>query len=191
MSKITFRADDTLVDRLEALGGSKSEIMREALRNYLDERDARDEPTVRDPADHQVHPGTPRQLDDRSLDELIEGRVDAFLDRRLERRPERPASPDRDVNVNVTLEQGQTGVNDDESPQNDRKRRTRRVTDGQSRLCRQCGELVKDTHVFCPNCGEKASHRAFCECGDEIRSDWAYCPRCGRRTPSADVLDRS
>jgi uncharacterized Zn finger protein len=45
-------------------------------------------------------------------------------------------------------------------------------------------------HVYCPNCGEKASHRVFCDCGDELRSDWAFCPGCGRRTPAADVLER-
>ncbi|TKX76890.1 ribbon-helix-helix protein, CopG family, partial [Halorubrum sp. SD626R] len=32
MSKITFRADDDLVERLEACDASKSEVMREALR---------------------------------------------------------------------------------------------------------------------------------------------------------------
>ena len=36
MSKITFRADDELVERLESLELSKSEAMREALRAYLD-----------------------------------------------------------------------------------------------------------------------------------------------------------
>jgi len=36
MSKITFRADDELVDRLEACDASKSEVMREALRAHLD-----------------------------------------------------------------------------------------------------------------------------------------------------------
>ena len=31
MSKITFRADDELIDELESLDASKSEAMREAL----------------------------------------------------------------------------------------------------------------------------------------------------------------
>jgi len=35
MSKITFRADDDLIDQLEAFDASKSEVMREALREYL------------------------------------------------------------------------------------------------------------------------------------------------------------
>ncbi|WP_267645075.1 double zinc ribbon domain-containing protein [Halolamina litorea] len=36
MSKITFRADDALVERLDGLDASKSEVMREALREFLD-----------------------------------------------------------------------------------------------------------------------------------------------------------
>jgi predicted amidophosphoribosyltransferase len=56
--------------------------------------------------------------------------------------------------------------------------------------CSQCGEELSSGHVYCPNCGEKGSHRVFCDCGDELRSDWAFCPSCGRRTPAADVLDR-
>jgi predicted transcriptional regulator/RNA polymerase subunit RPABC4/transcription elongation factor Spt4 len=36
VSKITFRADDTLVERLDSLDASKSEVMREALREFLD-----------------------------------------------------------------------------------------------------------------------------------------------------------
>ena len=57
--------------------------------------------------------------------------------------------------------------------------------------CSQCGETLSQSHVYCPNCGEKASHRVFCECGDELRSDWGFCPSCGRRTPAADVLDQT
>jgi RNA polymerase subunit RPABC4/transcription elongation factor Spt4/predicted transcriptional regulator len=36
VSKITFRADDALVEQLDALDASKSEVMREALREFLD-----------------------------------------------------------------------------------------------------------------------------------------------------------
>ncbi|MUV61904.1 ribbon-helix-helix protein, CopG family, partial [Halobacterium sp. CBA1126] len=36
MSKITFRADDDLVDAVDDLDESKSEVMRAALRAYLD-----------------------------------------------------------------------------------------------------------------------------------------------------------
>lgn len=181
MSKITFRADDELVNRLEALDGSKSEIMREALRSYLDacQEDGRREGTAARQA-----------VDERSLDELIAGRVDAFIEQRLHDR-ETPASPGRDVNVNVTVERGDADVNADESGRTERNRESANLSAGQSRLCPQCGETVAENYIYCPNCGEKAANRAFCECGDEIRPDWAYCPSCGRRTPSADVLDRS
>ena len=37
MSKITFRADDDLIQQLEEYDASKSEVLREALRAYLDE----------------------------------------------------------------------------------------------------------------------------------------------------------
>jgi hypothetical protein len=36
MSKLTFRADDDLVSRLEAFDTSKSEVLREALREYIE-----------------------------------------------------------------------------------------------------------------------------------------------------------
>jgi hypothetical protein len=68
-----------------------------------------------------------------------------------------------------------------------------RVEDGDAerKRCSGCGETLDGSPVYCPNCGEKANHRVFCECGDELRSDWAFCPGCGRRTPAADVLERS
>ena len=185
MSKITFRADDDLINRLEALDGSKSEIMREALRSYLDARQesARNEAAAR------------RTVDEPSLDELVADRVDAVIERRLhDRGPDRGPSrtdPGRDVNVNVNVERGDADVNSERNSQPRRNRTSADLSGSQSRLCPQCGEAVAGTHIYCPNCGEKASNRAFCECGDEIRPDWAYCPSCSRRTPSADVLDRS
>jgi hypothetical protein len=36
VSKVTFRADEDLIRRVERLDASKSEVMREALRAYLD-----------------------------------------------------------------------------------------------------------------------------------------------------------
>jgi RNA polymerase subunit RPABC4/transcription elongation factor Spt4/Arc/MetJ-type ribon-helix-helix transcriptional regulator len=185
MSKITFRADDELVDRLEALDGSKSEIMRQALRSYLDARQesARNESAAR------------RTVDEPSLDELVAERVDAVIEQRFHdhgpAHSEPSREPGRDVNVNVTVDRGDADVNAEENHQNPRNRTSADLSERQSRLCPQCGEAVAGDYVYCPNCGEKASNRAFCECGDEIRPDWAYCPSCGRQTPSADVLDRS
>ena len=170
MSKITFRADDDLVRRLEALDASKSEVMREALRAYLDGADSGEAASDTAAVD--------------SIDRQIERRVDAYLDRR--RTP--------DVNVNVSLDdlRAQSDTVEPASDSTDAGRKTP-VDEDESprgRRCDQCGEEMASDHVYCPNCGEKANHRVFCECGDEVRSDWAFCPGCGRRTTAADVLDR-
>ena len=189
MSKITFRADDDLVERLEACDASKSEVMREALRAHLD--------TVDDgPSDGSVDAALADRVDD-----LIAERLDAALDERLgTARPEpanayTPSGPG-EINVNVTLDAPNAEESDarvtretmpDDEPDS-RKTRTDRPMQTTENVCGGCGENVPEDHVYCPNCGEKQSHRAFCECGDEVRTDWAFCPGCGRRTPAADVL---
>jgi Arc/MetJ-type ribon-helix-helix transcriptional regulator len=161
MSKITFRADDDLVRRIEALDESKSEVMREALRTYLE-----------DAADGDA------EADAGSLDALIAERIDRRIDERLADAPS--------VDVNLTI--------DDDRASYERRPTSNRESEPSDastddHACKQCGEAVDEDHVYCPNCGEKAVNRLFCECGDEIRSDWAFCPGCGRRTPAADVLD--
>ena len=174
MSKITFRADDELIDELESLDASKSEAMREALRTYLGSaRDARDT---------------------ESLDDLVGQRVDAIVEERLDG-AFTPSSP-QDINVNIALEGASDAfVDADGADGSERKTETAETepdvqTGSDARkTCAQCGEDVGPEHVYCPNCGEKATHRVFCDCGDELRSDWAFCPSCGRRTPAADVLD--
>ena len=170
MSKITFRAADDLVERLEAFDASKSEVMREALRTYLDGAE-REEP--------------PNGSSDRLEALLVEH---AFASR------EPPA-----INVNVTVD-GDSAEPDVSVDREAAERKTdsdtaddaaesRNAGDGRN-ACSQCGEEMAAGHVYCPNCGEKGAHRVFCDCGDELRSDWAFCPSCGRRTPAADVLDR-
>ncbi|TKX53917.1 ribbon-helix-helix protein, CopG family [Halorubrum sp. SP3] len=207
MSKITFRADDDLVDRLEACDASKSEVMREALRTHLDEVDGAEDASDASTA------SVDDALADR-VDELIADRLDAALDERLgpaggATAPTRAPGNAGDINVNVTLD-APTG----ESVESDEDVRVTRETSGETEpdgrktkggrsgqtsetdpgarrrenACDGCGEIVPGDHVYCPNCGEKQSHRAFCECGDELRTDWAFCPGCGRRTPAADVL---
>jgi hypothetical protein len=177
MSKLTFRAADDLVARIEELDASKSEVMREALREYLGDRT----PT----------PGS----GENSLDAALARRVDELIDERLDTR--RP--PARDLNVNVTVDGAtpNTEVSDNASavtrdasgsPDDPADRESEHV-DSQTR-CGQCGESIDGGHVYCPNCGEKRSRRVFCECGDELRTDWSFCPGCGRRTPAADVLDK-
>jgi Arc/MetJ-type ribon-helix-helix transcriptional regulator/predicted RNA-binding Zn-ribbon protein involved in translation (DUF1610 family) len=196
MSKITFRADDDLIRQLEEFDASKSEVMREALREYLGETATTAEPAA-------------SNADGGSLDELVAERVDALVADRLEGVGH--ASQPRDVNVNITLDGDFPSVSDSHdvgvNEPTDASHATpadashdageRMTTDAdeenaapdERNTCSQCGETLSQSHVYCPNCGEKSAHRVFCECGDELRSDWAFCPSCGRRTPAADVLE--
>lgn len=164
MSKITFRADDDLVARIEAMDASKSEVMREALRAYFGAP-------------------SPSPSESDSLDTLITDRIDRRIDARLDDR----LAPD--VNVTVTVEDDRIRHSDGSERTIQTDDRVGREPP-QVRHCVQCGETVETDHVYCPNCGEKADTPAICECGDELRTDWAFCPNCGRRTPAADVLDR-
>jgi len=193
MSKITVRADEDLVERLDALDASKSQVVREALRAYLDG-------DVGDGAEapHGARGGGADDAAgaDGSLDALIAERVDELVEERLDEAfaAGRARPQPRDVNVNVTVD---GAVSDEEAVASDAADEgeavdpsgagDREAAGGTS--CAQCGNELGGDHVYCPNCGEKATRRAFCECGDEVRSDWAFCPGCGRRTPAADVLD--
>jgi hypothetical protein len=190
MSKITFRADDDLIDQLEAFDASKSEVMRRALRSFLDEN-----------AETDVNTAETAYTSENSVDELIEQRVDELLETRIEGHTTAPSQP-QDINVNITLDGDSVATDtrvDDPAPDAVDERKTASITAGKTdgptddarKTCAQCGENVGSEHVYCPNCGEKMSHRVFCECGDELRSDWSFCPSCGRRTPAADVLDSS
>lgn len=195
MSKITFRADEDLVRRLDEFESSKSEVMREALRTYLDDAKREGDEFVDSAVDSAVDNAIAERVD-----ELVAERIDALLDVRdahdpgaRHRRPE-----PRDVNVNIALDGHRADADVNAEARGERRvddeRKTRReqgADESGERACDQCGEAVASDHVYCPNCGEKAADRVFCDCGDEIRTDWAFCPRCGRRTPAADVLDRT
>ena len=200
MSKITFRADDDLVAQLEALETSKSEAMREALRAYLEDEVTRSNDARSDT--ERTHAG--------AIDDLVRDRVDERLDARLREvglnrastRARGSTSP-HDVTISISLD-GSTDAADELDAVD--VTRARETADDEQRpaqsheptasqpqdddvQCSQCGNPLEGDHVYCPNCGEKASRRLFCECGDEIRSDWSFCPSCGRRTPAADVLE--
>jgi len=195
MSKLTFRADDELVTRLEEdFEASKSQVLREALREYIERHAGAGDV------------GTSSTRVGEQFDELLTERVDGLVAERLGRGTQ-------DINVNITLEgqgvastpvqtpEGEGSVNverdvSNASSHSPRESKTEAGSDEntaeqESKTCTQCGETLSSSHVYCPNCGEKSSHRVFCECGDELRSDWAFCPGCGRRTPAADVLDSS
>ena len=190
MGKITFRADDDLVAELEAFDASKSEVMREALRTHLDTR-AHEEPSRASSPQEHVEPSddTPsRARTPPSIDDLVREIVDDCLERRF---AHPRATETQDVNVTIALEGVDAAHAHSSGRTTERERKTVDEDPGEEAdtQCSQCGEGVDASHVYCPNCGEKASRQAFCECGDEIRSDWAFCPGCGRRTPAADVLD--
>lgn len=182
MGKITFRADDELVDALESFETSKSEVMRRALRQYLETR-----PDAIENA--PLDTGQPADSAPESLDELLQERIDAIVEDRIDARLGGRMTP-QDLNVNITLDGATAQLDEENAPQrmtaDDAQPRS---SDETRDACDQCGEPVDADHVHCPNCGEKVSHRIFCDCGDELRSDWAFCPSCGRRTPAADVLD--
>ncbi|WP_396610592.1 zinc ribbon domain-containing protein [Haloferax sp. S1W] len=193
MTKITFRADDALVERLEELDTSKSEVMREALRQYLDQME-------RDHVEENESDTSPTDFDD-----VLTSRVDELVEKRLEERlptyldeyhshSDRRTPSEFHVNINVDGADGDSAVNTEYGPKlaSNTGRKTsgeRDETEPEDLECGQCGESLDDEHVYCPNCGEKATQRVFCECSAELRSDWAFCPDCGRRTPAANVLE--
>ena len=184
MSKITFRADDDLVRQLEEFDASKSEVMRRALRAYLGE----DERV--NAGNGGVNADSGAVADDVSLDDIIAERVDAIIADRLEGTFTRPEP--QDVNVNITLDGDSSSVSHGSGAERKTEAAEREnASDQTADACKQCGEDLPPSAVYCSNCGEKASHRVFCECGDELRSDWGFCPSCGRRTPAADVLSDS
>ena len=181
MSKITFRADDDLIAQLEEFDASKSEVMREALREYLGE------PTAGVGTDD----GPRERAETGTLDDILVERIDELIEERLGAHVG-PAGGPQDINVNISLD----GDSGEKSVAHGEERKTASVesenaAEEAEETCKQCGDTLPPSAVYCSNCGEKASHRVFCECGDEIRSDWAFCPSCGRRTPAADVLDSS
>jgi Arc/MetJ-type ribon-helix-helix transcriptional regulator len=182
MSKITFRADDDLVRQLEEYDASKSEVMREALRAYLD-----DDPSSVNGPETGVNAESRSSVSGETLDELIAERVDAIIADRLQG-SFTPREP-QDVNVNITLDgDSRAASRGDPAARKTETDDRENATDEARDTCKQCGEDLPESAVYCSNCGEKASHRVFCECGDELRSDWGFCPSCGRRTPAADVL---
>ena len=184
MSKITFRADDELVARLESLDTSKSEVMRRALRHYLDT----------DPDSSASQPSPERMASDDEhdssvIDARLEERIDRLVADRLDQYSAVGRTGTQDVHITLSIEDDRT-VSQRDVETNSGADRRNTSPHSATKSCTRCGETVGLDHIHCPNCGEKAANRIFCECGDELRTDWSFCPGCGRRTPAADVLDR-
>jgi hypothetical protein len=182
-SKITFRVSDDLLERADAIDESRSEIMREALRTYLEGPRAEGDNARR----NREPSRNTRPTLDAILREMVEDVVDETVDERLGEGGERGARESVNVTVNVP-ESRRTEPDADAEVADEVNRRT---DDGEAtarKTCPQCGEEVDEEHVHCPNCGAKASGRVFCDCGDEVRTDWSFCPSCGRRTPTSHAL---
>ena len=200
MSKITFRADDDLVEELEALEISKSEAMREALRSYLGE----DASAEREPA---------AATDLGAIDEVIRRRVDELVAERLrELERDREGTRTRDarergpgeVTVTVSLEDEardsdrrprrrdsgrtarvdtlETGRDDDDHERErtrDDGRRPRQppVDPSDAARGRDETEQVSDTRP-----SDADAERQCGQCGDAVDDDHVYCPNCGEKT---------
>lgn len=183
MSKITFRADDTLIDRLEARDASKSEVMRAALRAHLDA------------VEEGRNPPSESTLDD-SLETLIADRIDA----QLERTPGLSAgSPDVTISIHLADERVHKVSMAEETHRlpaqaldggsvSIRNRRSRPAAPAEA--CVQCGSILERDHRHCTNCGSERSNEQRCECGMALRQGWQFCPGCGRRGRSVGVFDR-
>ena len=208
MSKITFRADDELVERLEAHDASKSEVMRQALRAYLDdaERDA----------------GRGRESDQELaalFDRLLERRLRALLAEPVEvtetgRRESRPARGRREPGVVVSVRRERAGVSGGRE-----RRRVETVRDRLSdtfdggvsdangdSMSDADGESVSDadddsmsdtdddsvsndtghgvsddSERRASNASEQPPDRSCSRCGTELSDSHVYCPNCGEK----------
>ncbi|ELY93975.1 CopG family transcriptional regulator [Natrialba hulunbeirensis JCM 10989] len=110
MSKITFRADDDLVEELESLELSKSEAMRQALRSYLSHDDAGRQ-TADEARAERAAPSTPTE--DPSLGTQLECMLEEFVcervDKRLDERLDSQADESRDRRVGPVETTSDTG----------------------------------------------------------------------------------
>lgn len=177
MSKITFRAEEELVDQIEGVDASKSTVMREALRWYLSDLQSNTEEAT--PLTGELDSGP-------VVDALVEHVDRAVHERLASRADSRPG-----VTLEISVGDGEaTGYRLE--PRTDTQAGAgSRQRDDDPEPCEQCGETPAKEDVYCSTCGKRIKRTSVCECDEELSSDWAFCPSCGRRTPAADVLGRS
>ena len=139
MSKITFRADDALVERLDGLDASKSEVMREALREFLDRHPSVD-------GDREV--STPSDRATVSVDERPDAGPELTVNVSLDGMGEPAVAADD----GKACKQCGAAVSADHSfcPNCGEEHRTR------SRC--ECGEEIDPDWTFCPGCGRRSPH---------------------------------
>lgn len=189
MGKITFRADEGLIARLEEYDESKSEVMRRALREYLD--------------DHAVDTSRqPGSVDDRiadRVDDIIDSRLEERLEERLGRRldgapgerldgapggrldgshderidgplGERPVTDTpRDVNVSITLE-------GDALSAHQSGREPRRSADRRPDI-----EVEGDADAD-GEADAESGERTCKQCGELLAPAAVYCQNCGEKS---------
>lgn len=149
MSKITFRADDALVERLDELDASKSEVMREALREFLDRQPGTSSPGR--PAEDPVAARVDELLEERLKDTRdvnvtisVEGAGDATVEEELDKEAAEPAEGDngcRQCGQSVDETHAFCPNCGEEHPQQAR--------------C-ECGEAAEPEWTFCPGCGRRS-----------------------------------
>lgn len=180
MSKITFRADEELIAQLEEFEASKSAIMREALRTYLNTHMGRAGPETPEVAIEDEH----------WMDHVVREHVEALIGEQRNDAFTRPEP--QDINVNISVD-GEPLTTTTEKPHTDEQCKTRtttETTETNHTQCTHCGATLAKSHAYCPNCGEQSTQPDHCECGVEIDSNWSFCPDCGRRTPPEPANDR-
>ncbi|WP_053946917.1 double zinc ribbon domain-containing protein [Halolamina sediminis] len=150
MSKITFRADDALVEQLDALDASKSEVMREALREFLDRH-----PDV----------GGEREVSgdaaDSSQSTADDGRAATAPELTVNINLDGEASLDGADGANVDLA---TEAADDEEAckqcgaavSADHSFCPNCGEERQRRAHCECGEEIRSDWTFCPGCGRRS-----------------------------------
>lgn len=137
VSKITFRADDALVERLDSLDASKSEVMREALREFLDR-----------------HPDVGRDREVTTTDggaEVSVERGDDGAGLTVNINLDRPTDEDGvDADPGKSCKQCGAAVSEEHAfcPNCGEERR-------QERRC-ECGEEIEASWTFCPGCGRRS-----------------------------------
>jgi RNA polymerase subunit RPABC4/transcription elongation factor Spt4/predicted transcriptional regulator len=150
VSKITFRADDALVEQLDALDASKSEVMREALREFLDrhpdvggEREVTGDAT--DGGESTADERRPATASELTVNINLDG--EASLDGADGTNVDVAAETDDDEEA---CKQCGAAVNADHSfcPNCGEER--------QRRAHCECGEEIHSDWTFCPGCGRRS-----------------------------------
>ena len=198
MSKITFRADDDLVDRLEAYDASKSEVMREALRAYLDASDSGETTHGSDAPDSATRRSTDSRdtVEEDGFDALIDRRVEELLSDRLDARsgPYTPATTP-EVTVNVSLEGASADSADATITQEPERetdvdaRKTETETGGDTKTTgadtKKRGGDTENTGADTKNIAgdtKKPTRKTCAQCGEEVPGEHVYCPNCGEKS---------